>query len=201
MIPNRKPDVGPRERRRHQRVSIALLGRYMLGDRTEYPCQTIDMSPGGVALSAPVSPALGSRVIAYLDHIGRVEGAVARLLPRGFALALTMPLLKRDKIGDQLTWLANSRDLGLPEDRRHERIVPRNAGVMLKLADGRNYQARLIDVSQSGAALACPAPLAYGAAVRLGTTPARVVRVFDGGCAVEFTGLVPADRFGEDLTL
>ncbi len=35
------------EQRRHQRVRTELLGRYMLSDRREYPCQTVDMSPGG----------------------------------------------------------------------------------------------------------------------------------------------------------
>ena len=33
---------------------------------------------------------------------------------------------KRDKLAAQLTWLANRSTLGLPEDRRHDRIVPRN---------------------------------------------------------------------------
>ena len=39
--------VRPSDLRRHQRVKVALLGRYMLSDRQEYPCQTIDVSPGG----------------------------------------------------------------------------------------------------------------------------------------------------------
>ena len=33
---------------------------------------------------------------------------------------------KRDKLAAQLTWLANRHILGLPEDRRHGRIAPRN---------------------------------------------------------------------------
>ncbi|TMJ59547.1 MAG: PilZ domain-containing protein [Alphaproteobacteria bacterium] len=62
------------ERRRFQRVKIHLLGRYMLPDRREFPCQIINMSPGGLALLAPGIGNVGDRVIAYLDHIGRVEG-------------------------------------------------------------------------------------------------------------------------------
>jgi len=41
------------ERRRFQRVKVHLLGRYMLPDRREFPCQIINMSPGGLALLAP----------------------------------------------------------------------------------------------------------------------------------------------------
>jgi PilZ domain-containing protein len=52
------------ERRRHQRVRVNLLGRYMLADRREFPCQVINMSPGGMALIAPVSGNIGGRVIA-----------------------------------------------------------------------------------------------------------------------------------------
>ncbi len=38
------------ERRNFQRVRVKIYGRYMLEDRTEHPCQVMDMSPGNVAL-------------------------------------------------------------------------------------------------------------------------------------------------------
>src|SRR5947209_12407956 len=44
----------PIERRRHHRAKVTVLGRYMLADKREYPCQTLDMSVGGVSLFAPV---------------------------------------------------------------------------------------------------------------------------------------------------
>jgi hypothetical protein len=40
------------ERRRHQRVKVMLTGRFMREDRQEFPCQTVNMSPGGVALTS-----------------------------------------------------------------------------------------------------------------------------------------------------
>jgi c-di-GMP-binding flagellar brake protein YcgR len=55
------------ERRRFQRVRVNLLGRYMLADRREFPCQVVDMSPGGMALIAPVNGKAGERVVAYID--------------------------------------------------------------------------------------------------------------------------------------
>ena len=74
------------ERRRFQRVKVHLLGRYMLPDRREFPCQIINMSPGGLALLAPGIGNVGDRVIAYLDHIGRVEGKITRIIDNGFAI-------------------------------------------------------------------------------------------------------------------
>ena len=64
-IPLTKPRTVPQaeERRRHQRVKVNLLGRYMLADRRDFPCQVVDMSPGGMALITPVVGAPGERVI------------------------------------------------------------------------------------------------------------------------------------------
>ena len=189
------------ERRRHRRVPVSLLGRFMLSDRQEYPCQVLDMSPGGVALVAPVAGRVGERVVCYLDHVGRVEGVVARPLPGGFAIQISVPLIKREKLAEQLTWLANRQTLGMPEDRRHERIVPRVVRTELVLADGARHPATLVDVSRSGAALACEVRPALGSPVTLGTTPARVVRVAGPGLAVEFLRLLPAETFGDSVRL
>src|SRR5208283_2521411 len=76
------------DRRRHQRVRVNLLGRYMLADRREFPCQVVNMSPGGMALIAPVSGNPGEKVIAYVDHLGRLEGHIARSLSNGFAMTI-----------------------------------------------------------------------------------------------------------------
>jgi len=50
MIPQINPVVLPfsEERRRFQRVRVNLLGRYMLPDRREFPCQVTNMSPGAI---------------------------------------------------------------------------------------------------------------------------------------------------------
>jgi hypothetical protein len=175
------------ERRRHQRVKVALLGRYMLSSRREYPCQTLDMSPGGLALIAPVPAQQGERVVAYLDHIGRIEGVMVRPIPNGFAMTVGATIRKRDKLAAQLTWLANRSILGLPEDRRHERVVPRNPRSMLITEDGEQHECRIIDVSLSGAAITTALQLPIGTPVTLGKTSAHVVRHFDKGIALEFT--------------
>jgi hypothetical protein len=142
------------DRRRHQRVQVNILGRFMLEDRREYPCQVIDMSPGGMAMITPVSGKVGERVIAYLDHLSRVEGRIARLIDGGFAVELRNTVRKRDKIANVLTWLANRDELNLPEDRRHDRFVPKNPMTKMILPDGTEHVCRIFDVSLSGAAIA-----------------------------------------------
>ena len=194
-------DARPIERRRHQRVKVALLGRYMLADKREFPCQTINMSPGGVALFAPVKGDIGSRVVAYVDQIGRIEGHIVRHLDRGFALGLNVPLIKREKLADQLTWLANRQVLGMPEDRRYERIVPRNPRSTLRLENGHEYIVNLIDVSLSGAAVKADVQPPLGTLVTIGKTPGQIVRHFAGGIAVEFIRSIPIATFDENVEI
>jgi hypothetical protein len=188
------------ERRRFQRVPVNLLGRYMLSDRREYPCQVVNMSPGGMALIAPVCGQVAERVIAYVDHVGRLEGVIARHLENGFAMTIVATSRKRDKLAAQLTWLANRHILGLPEDRRHGRITPRNPAGRLILANGINVACRVIDVSQSGAAVATDQRPEIGSPITIGRTSGRVVRHLEDGIAIEFARLQHPDFLEDGVT-
>jgi hypothetical protein len=176
----------PAERRNFQRVRVKIYGRFMLEDRTEHPCQVVDMSPGNVALRAERVGMPGEKVIAYIDHIGRIEGVITRTSEDGFAMTVIASDRKKDKLAAQLTWLANKHELDLPEDRRHERVAPRNPTSVLQLTDGRQYQCRIIDLSLSGAAIESDVKPAIGTQVMLGTMRGQVVRHFEDGVAVEF---------------
>ncbi len=203
-LPLTKPRIVSRaeERRRHQRVKVNLLGRFMLSDRRDFACQVIDMSPGGMALVTPVVGVVGERVIAYVDHLGRLEGKISRLIDNGFAMTISATARKRDKLAAQLTWLANRQILNLPEDRRHGRFVPRNTLARLILPNGTNVTCRIIDLSASGAAVAISPDLRpdVGAAVHIGKTTGRVVRHIEDGFAIEFTRLQHPDSIETNVT-
>jgi hypothetical protein len=130
----RKPQP---EQRSFQRVSVNLPGRLMLPNHDEYECTVLDMSPGDASFVCAARPRMGERIIAYVDHLGRIEGSVAVLNDNGFAILLTATDRKREKLAAQLTWIANKHELGLPEDRRHNRLTPRNTRTELTLDDGR----------------------------------------------------------------
>jgi hypothetical protein len=177
------------ERRDFQRVNVKLYGRYMLEDRTEHPCQVIDMSPGNAQLVADFVGAPGEKVIAYIDHIGRVEGILTRTDPDGFGMTILASERKKDKLAAQLTWLANRHELDLPEDRRHDRLAPKNPLTILALTDGRQYECRIVDLSLSGGAVEISVKPAIGTQVTLGTMRGQVVRHFEDGIAIEFAVL------------
>jgi hypothetical protein len=187
------------DRRRYQRVKVNLLGRFMLEDRHEYPCQTADMSPGSAALITPVAGRVGERVVVYVDHIGRIEGEIVRVYDGGFAMTINATLRKKDKLAAKLTWLANRHELNLPEDRRHDRLTPQNPVVTVTLPDGREYRSRIMDMSLSGAALGMEPKPPIGTPLVVGKIRATVIRHFEDGVAVEFATLQTPDSIDQNL--
>jgi hypothetical protein len=176
------------DRRRHKRVSLTLLGRFMREDRQEYPCKLVDISVGGAAMMSPVDVEANERIVAYFDHIGGIEGTVARTFERGFAIRIAATQHKREKLASQITWLINRRDLGI-EDRRHERLAPENSVSSLRLPDGTMISVQVMDVSISGASVNVEPRPEIGTDVTLGKLRGRVVRHHDQGVGVQFVDI------------
>jgi hypothetical protein len=175
-----------REFRRFQRVPVKLFGRYMLESRREFPCQTVEMSPGDMMLFAPVKAQIGEKVVVYLDQIGRFAGVTMRQSESGFALTMNLPPAKRDRLADQLTWFANRESCSLPDGRRHERIVPLMPRTLIRLPNGQEFLAKIRDVSLSGVGIETAARPTAGEQIMIGSTAAVVVRHFEGGIGAEF---------------
>ncbi len=174
------------DRRRHQRVKVNLLGRCMFADRREFPCQILNISPGSAEVVSPIKGEVGDPIIAYIDHVGRIEGMITRHIEDGFAMTIVASSRKRDKLADTLTWLANRHVLNLPEDRLYARRTPKKSEATLILDDGTSHGCRVIDMSLSGAGLSTKLRPPLGSRVHLGKLGARVVRHFEDGVALEF---------------
>ncbi len=172
--------------RRFQRVEVRLLGRYMLESRQEYPCQTVEMSPGDMVLFAPVKAQIGERVVVYLDQLGRFAGVAESRGQTGFTIAMSLSAAKRDRLADQLTWFATRGAINLPEDRRHDRIIPLRQRSFLRLPNGEERLVKLRDISLSGAGVETELKPPIGSHILIGATPAVVVRHFPGGLGAEF---------------
>lgn len=174
------------DRRRHKRVPLTLLGRFMRASKLEYPCKLNDISVGGAAMMSPVVLRPDERIIAYFDHIGGIEGTVARLFEGGFAIRIAATPHKREKLAAQLTWLINRHELPSIEERRHERIATPPRTMPLKLDESLTIDCRVVDFSLSGAAIDTNARPPIGAEVVLGKLRARVVRYHDTGIGLQF---------------
>lgn len=176
----------PTDQRRHKRVAVTLLGRFMRENRHEYPCKLNDISVGGAALAAPVAVETGERIVAYFDHIGGLEGTVVRTFEGGFALQFKITAHKREKLAAQLTWLVNRDTLSGLEQRRHERIPAGDKGAIVVLDTGETLDCRLIDVSLSGASLRSEERPPVGSGLLLGKLRGRVIRHHEHGFGVQF---------------
>lgn len=192
------------DRRAPPRVAIAIGGRFMLEDRTEHGGTAVDASVKAIAIRTNATARLGERVVGYFDTVGRVEGTVERLTDEGFVLELATTQRKREKLASQLTWLANRAVLNLPEDRRHDRVVPLDPRIAVRNLSTPSQppaEGQLLDLSPGGAGVSVRGSFQKGDEVMLGTTPARVVRAFEGGIAVEFRAPIPEAMFSPGIRL
>jgi hypothetical protein len=188
------------DRRRFRRVAVTLFGRFMRENREEYLCQVTQMSAGGMALLAPVKCEEGERIVAYLDHVGRIEGIVVRVVEGGFAVRILASAAKRERIVNLLTWLINQESLGLSEERKHERVVPRISASKLILPNGDVHSCRVLDVSLSGASIACAVKPPIDTVVVLGRMRGRVVPHHDQGVAIKFVELQDPDSIARSFS-
>ncbi|MBX3527156.1 MAG: PilZ domain-containing protein [Methylobacteriaceae bacterium] len=195
--------TGPRaaERRRHQRVKVSIAGRYMLESKQEFPCRTVDASPGGLLVAGPAKGSIGERVVFYFEELGRLEGMIVRHVDIGFAVALMLPASKRERVADLLTWMANSDNEDGSASRRHKRIAPKRKNAEMLTEGGKTLRVEVVDVSVSGVGLKCATLPPVGSRVEIGRRSGRVVRHFNGGLAVEFSRLIPIEEFDEDIVL
>jgi hypothetical protein len=174
------------DRRRHARVPVTMLGRFMRASKHEFPCKMIDISVGGAAFMSPVEPEIGEKIIAYFDQVGGLEGKVVRVQPGGFAIEFTITAHKREKLAATLMFLANKHEMPGLENRRHERIAVNGDNKILTLTEGLKISCEVIDMSISGASIATPARPEIGTMLKLGNLNAKVVRHHDRGIGLEF---------------
>lgn len=108
------------QKQRAKRYPVRLTGRYLLADRTEWQCHSIDISPTGILIHGLAKPYHGQKIVIYLEEIGRLEGVVVRLKPEGFALSIHATDRKREQLAMLLDKIAKGE--GAPR-RSHEGLL------------------------------------------------------------------------------
>lgn len=188
------------DKRRHKRVAITLLGRFMRANRHEYPCKLNDISVGGAAINSPVAVDEGERIVVYFDHIGGLEGSVVRVFEGGFAMQFKMTAHKREKLAAQLTWLLNRDVLSGIEQRRHERFPIGDHNKTVVLDTGETLDCEVVDVSISGASLRMDMRPPVGSSLMLGRMRGRVMRHHEQGIGVQFIDIQEPEALRRHFT-
>jgi hypothetical protein len=190
-------DLAVTERRRELRIVVSLPGRYSLWNRRaagvepwQFACRAINISASGVALVAPVPGSAGEWVSAEIEHFGKLEGTIQRLLGRrGFLMRIAASPEERSKLADKIAWFEKYKNLEVAERRAQVRCVPQYPFSAFILADGTVKGCFVLDLSASGAAVAADVTPELGTVLAVGKVVGRVVRQFPGGFAVKFVGM------------
>lgn len=187
-------DVAFVERRLDVRIIVSIPGRYSLSDlrdvRGECPvfaCRAINVSPNAIALAAPVSGKVGKRVIAHIDHLGKLEGPIIRHLGQGFVMNILASDEERERLAAKIEWLEDYKNHDAQDQRTDARKVPANPYSKMILGDGSVATCVVLDLSATGAAIAADTVPEIGTVLAIGRVVGRVVRHFVGGFAVQFT--------------
>jgi PilZ domain len=188
------------DKRRHKRVAVTLLGRFMRANRHEYPCRLNDISVGGAAINSPVAVDEGERIVVYFDHIGGLEGSVVRVFEGGFAMQFRTTARKREKLAAQLTWLINRDVLSDITERRHERGAVADQNKTVLLDTGETVDCEVVDVSISGASLRMDIRPPIGSSLMLGRMRGRVMRHHEHGIGVQFVDIQEPEALRRHFT-
>jgi len=139
-----EPDPGaapapkaPRSRR------LALEGRYMLADRREFDCIAEAASASTLTLRVPEVGAEGSRIVAYIKELGRIEGITEHTSETHLVMKILASPRKRDRLAGRIGWLVRRAEESVRDQRAGLRDERRQGTPVTLIADGSHYDARL----------------------------------------------------------
>jgi hypothetical protein len=176
-------------------------GRLLGPDGQEHPCFATGASTHFIAVRSSYLPAIGERVVIYIEGWDRFAGKVARLFSGGFAMHFEATQRRREKVAARLDWFSKEPariEVALRQDKR---IAPRNRWSTLAF-HGKVYDCEIENISRKGAMLKTQAKVPLGARVELESgRKAEVVREIEQGFAVQFMRLLPIEIFDENIRL
>lgn len=173
--------------------------RLLLPGGIERRCEVTAIDPDSALFLIGDALAEGTRVVAYIEEIGRVDGTAAEPAPGGQWMTFSFAENRQPRFVRHLRWLVR-RERGLAAaERRHTRYEPRRKSARFTLPGGREQTCEVIDISLSGAGVRSRIQPSLGSPIMLGRTKGRVVRHFADGFAIEF--LTPLERSDLDSAL
>ena len=174
------------DRRRHARLDYVAKARFLNEAGDESPCLVANISVGGALLKAKETPAIGERVVLYIDNVGRFEGKVVRSAKHKFAVDYRSRRARSKRTADVLQQAINRPDSKI--DRRAAPRVRSDAAAHITLDSGEVVNAAILDISLTGAAIEIDPRPPLGSVLTVGKMAARVVRRHETGIGVVFTG-------------
>lgn len=182
------------DKRRYRRVRIAAPVRFLVNQMVEAKGLVTSVSAGSMTINTKEHVRRGDHVVAYLYHVDRFEGYVARQVGRQFSIRLSLSDMKREKLIETLTLeMAREQGVVLPnmeidEKRSALRRKSMATETLCTLENGLTIRCSVVDMSMTGIAIETQPVLSLHEVVQVGRMAAKVVRKIRNGYALEFVG-------------
>jgi hypothetical protein len=188
------------DNRAFERVQLHVAGTLFDPRRdSTFACQVICLSAGGAGIECSMIFERDAALVLYIDGFGRFEGhAVPHSgggAPTKFGLNFSLSKAKQARVLEMISIFLQDGVPGVTQ-MRHTKRVRANGLVKVRLADGQEMDAELIDISLDGVSLRTSMRPPLGEVVALGQTQGEVVRYHDGGIALRFIRDVSRENKG-----
>ncbi len=152
-----------------------------------FACRVVNLSTTTVAFTAAaVDVKIGDHILATVEQIGTLEGAVTQLLKGGFVVNISMSDEEKDKLRRKITWLEKFKNFDVFDLRTKSRFIPRNPRAKMILPDGKVESCTMLDLSATGTAVSAKIIPEIGGVLAINNVVGRVIRHFEHGFAMRF---------------
>lgn len=171
-------------------------GRALLANGHEFACAAYTITARSAEIRAQARVETGDSLVLYLDGLGLVSGRITAVTRQGFSVDLIVIEAMRDRFAARLKQQTGNASRRAELDRA-PRIVPRHTSVKVRLGERIVFPGTILNISMSGAAISLDADHVpfVGTRIRVGSRDATVVRLIEGGIAVEFAEPFTASSF------
>jgi hypothetical protein len=185
-------DVVLVEPRRDARIIVSIAAQFSLsdrrngrGDRRVFQGRAVFLSARAIGFVSSVAVKVGERVIAHIDHLGKIDGSIVSLLEGGFVVGVSANE-QEHKLVDKIEWLEKHKNHDVADKRVDRRVAPDDLYSRVTFPDGSTETCAVLNVSASGIALSADIVPEIGTVLVIGKIVGHVVRHFDGGFAAQF---------------
>lgn len=178
------------EKRKYPRIELVIPARFLTEDGVEDHATVENISAGGIALHCDKPPARGTKLIIYVDDIGRFEGKIVRQLETSFAVEFSSQELKLQRTARRLEEI-DGNDAAASEKPPTVFTVKRDEATHLCLSDGKELKCKVLDLSLGRILLSVLPRPPIGERVRIGVMEGCISAHHARGVAVEIPNVQP----------
>ncbi|MCI5046736.1 MAG: PilZ domain-containing protein [Aquisalinus sp.] len=181
----------PTHSNRYKRTPVKMPVRLLIENVVESKGVIIGMSVNELTAASRHQVKKGDEIVAYINGRDRVAGVVSRTMGNVFAIKMTLPKPKQERLIELLMVELAKRD-GLISDS--DVVTEKRFAIRRKvsdresicvLPDKQEYKCSVIDISLTGLGIEIEPVLKIGQIVRVGRIKAKVVRKISNGYGLE----------------